>query len=199
VTMPLEQSIRRVPGLHEMRSTTSRGSSEINLNFDWGSDMDLALSRVQALASSIRDQLPAGTSLDARLMSPTLFPVVGLSLTSPQRSQIELRDMAELQLRPALARLPGVSEVVLINLLRQQSASTVTLADALTSWLASHRSELPPDVSVGIFYDQADLIRASIGSVRDGLLVGGLLAIAIIAAFIGSPFLGALAAVVLPG
>ena len=113
VTMPLEQSIRRVPGLHEMRSTTSRGSSEINLNFDWGSDMDLALSRVQALASSIRDQLPAGTSLDARLMSPTLFPVVGLSLTSPQRSQIELRDMAELQLRPALARLPGVSEVVL--------------------------------------------------------------------------------------
>jgi multidrug efflux pump subunit AcrB len=304
VTMPLEQSIRRVPGLHEMRSTTSRGSTEINLNFDWGSDMDLALSRVQALASSIRDQLPAGTSLDARLMSPTLFPVIGLSLTSPRRSQIELRDLAELQLRPALARLPGVSEVVLqggrkpevrvtldvgalqarsltvsdvadavartlelrslglkeanrelylalvdarphsleevagipiptaggapvplgslgqielaeapqftryaarpgeavlINLLRQQSASTVTLADALTSWLASHRSELPPDVSVGIFYDQADLIRASIGSVRDGLLVGGLLAILIIAAFIGSPFLGALAAVVLPG
>ena len=104
VTMPLEQSIRRVPGLHELRSTTSRGATEINLDFDWATDMDLALQRVQALSATIRDRLPAGTALDARLMSPTLFPVLGVALTSSHRTQIELRDLAELQLRPALAR-----------------------------------------------------------------------------------------------
>ena len=304
VTMPLEQSIRRVPELHELRSTTARGSTEINLDFNWGTDMDLALQRVQALAATIRDQLPAGTTLDARLMSPTLFPVLGLSLTSAHRSQIQLRDLAEVQLRPALARLPGVSEIVLqggrspevrvtldpaalqgrgltvravaeavsgalelrslglrdanrelylalvdvrprdlaevarlpiptsngapvalgmlgkielanapqftryaarngeavfLNFLRQHDASTVSLSKAVQTWLAAHRGALPADVRVEVFYDQAELIHASIGSVRDGLLIGGLLAIVIIAVFIGSVSLGAIAASVLPG
>src|SRR5262249_11567869 len=81
VTMPLEQSIRRVPSLKEIRSTTSRGSTEINLDFEWDADMNLALQRVQALSGAIRKQLPPGTELDSRLMNPTLFPVIGLSLT----------------------------------------------------------------------------------------------------------------------
>src|SRR5262249_46221649 len=40
VTRPLEESIRRVPGILEIRSTTSRGSCEINLDSEWGSDLD---------------------------------------------------------------------------------------------------------------------------------------------------------------
>src|SRR5947209_5181035 len=47
VTQPLEESMRRVPGLLEMRSTTSRGSTEINLDCGWGDNMDLTLQRVQ--------------------------------------------------------------------------------------------------------------------------------------------------------
>src|SRR5258706_11430655 len=39
VTRPLEESIRRVPGVLEVRSTTSRGSAEINLDCAWDSDM----------------------------------------------------------------------------------------------------------------------------------------------------------------
>jgi multidrug efflux pump subunit AcrB len=303
VTIPLEQSVRRVPGLHEIRSTTSRGSSEINLDFDWGVNMDLALQRVQALTAAVRDELPAGTALDARLMSPALFPVVGLALTSTRRSQIELRDMADLRLRPELARLPGVAEVVvqggrkpearvtldaralqsrgltvsavaeavaratelrslgllsanrelylalvdarprdleqlgrlpipvasgapvplaslgrielaeapqwtryaarageavLVNFLRQPAASTVTLSQGLHDWLRTHADALPPDVTLDVFYDQADLVNGSIASVRDALIVGGLMAIVIIALFIGSPALGSLAAIVLP-
>ena len=41
VTMPLEQGIRRVPGLRELRSTTSRGSTEMDLDFDWSTDMNM--------------------------------------------------------------------------------------------------------------------------------------------------------------
>ncbi|MGE5180128.1 MAG: efflux RND transporter permease subunit [Bacteroidota bacterium] len=113
VTRPLEQSLRRVPGVVEIRSTTSRGSTEINLDCRWNSDMNLTLQRVQAQMDATRAELPAGTTLDARLMNPTLFPVLGFSLTSDRVSLPRLRDFADLVLKPELSRLPGVAEVVL--------------------------------------------------------------------------------------
>jgi hypothetical protein len=79
VTRPLEAMLRRVPSIREMRSTTSRGSTEINLDCDWGTNMNLALQQVQAQIDAARERLPAGTAVDARLMSPTLFPVYGFS------------------------------------------------------------------------------------------------------------------------
>ncbi len=42
VTRPVEQAIKSVPGLVDVRSTTSRGTSEFSLNFDWGTDMSVA-------------------------------------------------------------------------------------------------------------------------------------------------------------
>ena len=44
--------------------------------------MNLTLQRVQAQMEAVRPELPAGTRLDARLMNPALFPVLGFSLTS---------------------------------------------------------------------------------------------------------------------
>ena len=88
--------MRRIPHVREMRSTTSRGSAEINLDCEWGADMDLTLQRVQAQIDAVRSQLPTGTTLDARLMNPTLFPVLGFSLTSRP------------QLAAGAARLRGV-------------------------------------------------------------------------------------------
>src|SRR5262249_34092102 len=104
----------------------------------------------------------------------------------------------------ALAESPEVTrhaardgEAVLINILRQPAASTVTLSKGVHEWLQSGAGALPPDVKLDVFYDQADLVRSSIASVRDALLLGGLMAIVIIALFIGSPALGSLAAIVL--
>src|SRR5262249_61100605 len=82
VTRPLEESLRRVPGVGEIRSTTSRGSAEITLDGAWRADMNLMLQRVQAQIESARPRLPAGTELDARLMNPALFPVPAFPLTS---------------------------------------------------------------------------------------------------------------------
>ena len=112
VTRPLEASVRRVPGVRELRSTTARGSVEMNLDCVWSAPMDLTLQRVQASLDAVRGRLPEGTTVDARLMTPALFPVVAYSLTSPTRPLAELRDLAELRLQPELARLPGCAEIV---------------------------------------------------------------------------------------
>lgn len=112
ITRPLEESFRRVVEIREIRSKTSRGSTEIQIDCDWHARMDHVLQLIQAQIDATRGQLPAGTSVEARLMSPTLFPVLGFSLTSRTRSLAELRDIAVVELQPELVRLPGVAEVV---------------------------------------------------------------------------------------
>lgn len=111
VTRPLEEAILRVPGVERVRSTTSRGSSELSALFAWGTDMAVALQRVQAESQRVLQGLPAGTTLDVEWMNPAVFPILGYALVSDTRSAAELRAFAEYTLKPALIRIPGVSQV----------------------------------------------------------------------------------------
>jgi CzcA family heavy metal efflux pump len=111
VTRPLEEAVRRVPGIRSVRSITSRGSSELTANFAWGTDMQVALQRVEASLERTRGELPEGTRIDAEWMNTLIFPILGYSLTSESRSEWELRQLAEFGLKPELARIPGVARV----------------------------------------------------------------------------------------
>src|SRR5690349_22088454 len=58
ITRPLEQAITQVPGLESVRSTTSRGSAEIDLSFNWTVDMLETLHLVDAAVSRAQSSLP---------------------------------------------------------------------------------------------------------------------------------------------
>jgi CzcA family heavy metal efflux pump len=111
VTRPLEEALLRVPGIRLVRSTTSRGSTEISANLAWGTDMQTALQRVQAEAARIRPDLPADAKIDIEWMNTAIFPILGYALTSETRGQAELWELAEYKLKPELIRIPGVSQV----------------------------------------------------------------------------------------
>jgi CzcA family heavy metal efflux pump len=111
VTTPVEEAIRRVRGVRDVRSTTSRGSAEVAVTFDWGADMAAALQEVNAAAGQILPQLPAGTQLSTRRMDPSTFPVLAYSLRSHMQSPSALHDLAEYQLRPLLSGISGVARV----------------------------------------------------------------------------------------
>ncbi len=111
VTRPLEEAILRVPGIERVRSVTSRGSTELTATFGWSTDMQVALQRVQAEAERIRPDLPAGAHLDVEWMNTAVFPILGYALTSDTSSQADLLAHAEAVLKPALLRIPGVSQV----------------------------------------------------------------------------------------
>ncbi len=111
VTYPVEEAIRAVPGVLSLRSTTSRGSTDISINFDWGQDMVGAMLQVQSAVNQVISTLPAGTTFRVRRMDPTVFPVLAYSLTSDSHSLVELRDIALYQLRPLLSRVPGVARI----------------------------------------------------------------------------------------
>jgi len=111
VTTPVEEAVRAIPGVRGVRSTTSRGSAEISINFNWGEDMISAMLQCQSQVNKILPGLPAGTSFEVERMDPTVFPVIAYSLTSDSHSLVELRDLALYTLRPALSTVQGVARV----------------------------------------------------------------------------------------
>jgi CzcA family heavy metal efflux pump len=111
VTMPVEEALRRVPNVLDVESKTSRGSAEISVNFDWGTDMAQATLQAQSSISEILGTLPQGTSMQVRRMDPTVFPVLAYSLTSKQQSLSALHDLAQFQMRPLLSSVEGVARV----------------------------------------------------------------------------------------
>jgi CzcA family heavy metal efflux pump len=115
VTQPVEEAVRRVPGVRDVRSTTSRGSAEVSVSFDWGSDMGLASSQVNQAITQILASLPPGTQSATKRMDPTVFPILAYSLTSETQSQTALYDLARYQLRPLLTSVNGVARVQVIG------------------------------------------------------------------------------------
>jgi len=73
---------------------------------------------------------------------------------------------------------------VLLNIFRQPDANTVTVAEAETAELDRMKAALPPGVKVQAFYDQSTLVRDAIGSVRDAIMVGLILAAIILVLFL---------------
>jgi CzcA family heavy metal efflux pump len=111
VTRPVELAVRDIPGVESVRSTTSRGSAEIYVNFGWGRDMIQALLSVESRINVLLPQLPSGTTFTVERRDPTVFPVIAYSLTSDTESLVQLRDIGEYQLVPLLSRVQGVAKV----------------------------------------------------------------------------------------
>jgi CzcA family heavy metal efflux pump len=111
VTAPIEQAVHKVPSVLDVRSTTSRGSAEISISFDWGTDMVSAMLQVSAEIGNLLAQLPPGTSMQTRRMDPTVFPIISYSMTSATVPLSQIRDVALFRIRPLLAGIPGVATV----------------------------------------------------------------------------------------
>ena len=111
VTKPLEEAASSVPGVRVVRSITGRGSTEISVNLDWGSDVQQTLQLMQGRIANIRTALPPAATVQTEQMQVAVFPILGYSLTSDSLSLVDLRDIALYQIRPALMRVNGVARV----------------------------------------------------------------------------------------
>jgi CzcA family heavy metal efflux pump len=295
ITKPIEDAVNSVPGLMTVRSTTSRGSAEISLFFDWNVDMFRTLQLTDAALARIGPSLPATARITTNRLTFATFPILGYALTADDRgkdtvSQTRLWEIATYDLKPPLNRVSGVSTVlvqggqvpefhivpnlsrlqaagltllelvnavqesnivdspglyeanhelilaltgaqahsasdlsnlvvktsangvairlgdvatvmpatkpvytavrsngqpaVLINITRQPSGNTVAVATGIARQMAQLQSKLPPGVHIQPFYDQSELVRESILSVRDAILIGLVLACIILFLFL---------------
>lgn len=292
ITKPIEDAVNSVPGLLSVRSTTSRGSADVNLFFDWSVDMFRTLELVNSALSRVQQELPPTAKITTNRLTFASFPILGYSLTTtnPSISQSDLWDLATYTLKPPLNRLTGVATVsiqggqvpeyhvvpnlarlqasgvtvldlanaigaantidspglyaqnhqlvlalvgsqahdieslrqlsvkttangapvrvsdladvihasqpvythvsangrsaVLLNIARQPSSNTVDVANEVAAEVAQLRARLPRGVSLEPFYDQSQIVRESIASVRDAILIGLLLACVILFLFL---------------
>jgi CzcA family heavy metal efflux pump len=304
ITRPIENAVNSVPGLQTVRSTTSRGSAEVSLFFDWNQNMVLQLQLVDAALSKVQQTLPSTARITTNRLTFATFPILGYSLTSDTVPLTRLWEIATYDLKPPLNRVSGVSTVVvqggqvpefhvvpnlaqlvssgvtitdlvnaiqasniidspglyeanhqlilglvgaqvhdadqlrqlvvktttagapvriadvatveqatmpvyttvtangrpsvLINIARQPSSNTVAVADAVAAQVAELRRSLPPGVRLEPFYDQSQLVRDSISSVRDAIFIGLILACIILFLFLRDWTSSLIAGLVIP-
>ena len=87
---------------------------------------------------------------------------------------------------------------VLLNVTRQPSSNTVAVADAVAAQIQQLRKTLPPGVQLEPYYDQSELVRESIRSVRDAILIGLVLACIILFLFLSDWTSSVVAGLVIP-
>jgi multidrug efflux pump subunit AcrB len=82
VTRPAEEAVRRVAGVRDVRSASTRGAADISVTLDWGTDMRRATLELAAAVSQVLPAMPRGTTIDLRRMDPTVFPILAYSVSS---------------------------------------------------------------------------------------------------------------------
>jgi len=290
ITRPIEEAMKDIPGVVQVRSATGRGSAEVNVFFNWQVDMVESELYVLNRVAQLKGTLPANAKTTVWRLTFNAFPIIGVSLTSPRRDLTELWEVARYDLKPRFLRIPGIARVdlvggrapeyhvvvdprklaaanltledvttalennnlvapagfhmenytiylalvdsrvkgpqdiedfivrlrdnqpvrirdfarvergpepvfnvvsaqgrpaVLLNIRAQPRGSSILhIASELNAQLAQLRKILPPDMELSFYYDQSLLVRDSVGSVWEAILVGLLFAVVILYLFL---------------
>ena len=113
VTAPLERQFGQVPGLNQMTSTSSNGSSVIVLQFSLDLNIDVAEQEVQASINAAQSYLPADlpTPPIYSKTNPADTPILTLALTSSTIPLSQVEDLADTRLAEKIAQVTGVGLV----------------------------------------------------------------------------------------
>ena len=174
ITRPIEDAVNSVPGLHLVRSTTSRGSAEVDLFFDWNTDMWLTLELVNGAISRVQQELPSSVRISTTRLTFSSFPILGYALvTDPSApknlTQSDLWEIATYELKPPLNRVDGVSSVLvqggqvpefhILPNMAALAADGITISDIVNGVDASNIIDSP-----GLYEDHHELILGLVGS-----------------------------------
>lgn len=114
---------------------------------------------------------------------------------------LHVRDVATVEMgaedQVSLVRGDG-RPAALLNITRQPGGNTVDVADSVAAIAATIRKTLPPGVILKPVYDQAALVREAVTSVRDAMLIGAVLAIIVLFAFLRHGRITAVSATAIP-
>ena len=125
------------------------------------------------------------TVVDGRLHS--IPDIENFTVTVVNGHPVRVRDFARVERGPEpvfnIVTADGES-AVLLNVRSQPDGSTLAIARALKAQLAELKRELPPDMKLAFFYDQSEIVRASVGSVWEAILFGLILSIVILYFFL---------------
>ena len=168
VTAPLERQFGQVPGLNQMTSSSSLGSSIITLQFTLDQNIDIAEQEVQAAINS------AGTYLPPDLPNPPIYskvnpadaPILTLALTSDTLPLSKIEDLADTQLAQKISQVTGVG---LVSISGGQKPAVRIQANPTT--LASYGLSLE-DVRTALQSANVDQAKGTLDGPRQSFTIG---------------------------
>jgi hydrophobic/amphiphilic exporter-1 (mainly G- bacteria), HAE1 family len=120
VTRPIEQAVSAVPGLTRVNSSSSEGSSQVQLNFEWGANLAEAADEVRTRLDRVRNRLPEDAD------PATIFKfdsnsqaIIQLGIEG-EYDPVTLREMAQNEIAPRFERVDGVAAVTVNGGVRRQ-------------------------------------------------------------------------------
>jgi len=113
VAQPLETQFATIPGVTEMSSVSTLGSTQITVQFDLNRSIDGAANDLQAAINAASGQLPKSLPSPPtyRKVNPADSPIMVLSATSDSLPLTELDDNVEVKVMQQISQLPGVGQV----------------------------------------------------------------------------------------
>jgi len=168
VTAPLERQFGQLPGLQQMTSTSSDGSSVITLQFNLSLSIDIAEQEVQQSINA------SGTYLPADLPTPPAYsktnpadtPILTLALTSTDLPLSKVEDLADTRLSPKISQLPGVG---LVSISGGQKPAVRIQANPTT--MASYGLNLE-DLRTAIVAANVNQAKGNFDGARQGYQIG---------------------------
>lgn len=111
VTKPSEEALKTVQDVQKIVSSTSIGSTDISLYFNWNIDPYLAYQLVQARIADIKNRIPNDAHITIRRATPSIYPVAIYAIGSNTLSRSQLTEKLYYELKPVLLSIEGVYDI----------------------------------------------------------------------------------------
>ena len=115
VTFPVETAVNGAANVRRVRSSSMYGYSFVWVEFDWGMDVFRARQTVSEKLVTIGEQLPDGIVPMLAPQSSVMGEIMFLGLQSETTPMMELRDIADWVIKPAILATGGVSQVTVVG------------------------------------------------------------------------------------
>lgn len=113
ITRPIEQALSSAPGLYQISSTTSMGSSSVRVQFNWGVDIGQASIDIMQRLERVKRRFPNDPTLQAPTVlrfDPNQMPILSLAFAG-ERDVVKLRSLLENQIAPLVESADGVASI----------------------------------------------------------------------------------------
>ena len=115
VTFPVETAVNGAANVRRVRSSSMYGYSFVWVEFDWGMDVFRARQTVSEKLVTIGEQLPEGIVPMLAPQSSVMGEIMFIGMQSDSTSMMELRDIADWVIKPAILATGGVSQVTVVG------------------------------------------------------------------------------------